>query len=99
MNKSKAVLTVAVSALILSTSSLAAQTQVNMAKITCGELLNSYVEEVAVVGVWMSGFYNGKRNNTTINIKTLKSNSERVTDFCSKNPKLTVMKAIETVAH
>ena len=95
MTKTKAIWAIAVSALILSSNGIAAQTSVNMAQITCAELLDSYVEDVVVIGSWMSGYYNAKRNNTTIDVKTLTANSKRVSEFCRANPKITVMEAIE----
>ena len=93
----KAALAIATGALIISASGATAQTKIDMAKITCADLVNSYAEDLVVIGTWMSGYYNAKRNNTTIDPKTLAANSKRVADYCRANPKVTVMKAIEAL--
>jgi acid stress chaperone HdeB len=97
VTKLKAVLAIATGALIISGSGAIAQAKINMAKITCADLVNSYPDEMVVIGTWMSGYYNAKRNNTTIDPKTLAANSKRVADYCRANPKVTVMKAIESL--
>jgi len=94
MTNTKAIWAIAVSALLLSSNGIAAQS-VNMARITCAELLDAYIEDVVVVGSWMSGYYNAKRDNTTIDIKKLTANSKRVAEICKANPKIMVMEAIE----
>jgi hypothetical protein len=93
----KTALAIAAGAVIISGGSVIAQTKIDMAKITCADLVNSYAEDVVVIGTWMSGYYNAKRNNTTIDPKTLAANSKRVADYCRANPKVTVMKAIESL--
>ena len=97
MTNLKAALAIATGVLIISGSGATAQTKINMAKITCADLVNSYPEDMIVIGTWMSGYYNAKRNNTTIDPKTLAANSKRVADYCRANPKVTVMKAIESL--
>ena len=96
MTNLKAALAIATGTLIILGSGATAQTKINMAKITCADLVNSYPEDVVVIGAWMSGYYNAKRNNTTLDPKTLAANSKRVADYCRANPKATVMKAIES---
>jgi hypothetical protein len=32
-----------------------------MAKITCGELLDAYANDLGILIAWMSGYYNAKR--------------------------------------
>lgn len=89
---------IAAGALIFSSGSVVAQTRANMAKIACGEVLELYVDEFVVIGAWMSGYYNAKRNNTTIDVKQLAANTAKVIDYCRNNPKVTVMKAIEKLS-
>jgi hypothetical protein len=86
---------IAVGFVALSSNCLAAQTKVDMAALTCAELSSLYVDEFVVAGAWMSGYYNAKRGNTSVDIKQLGENSKKVLDFCKSNPKMTVMKAIE----
>jgi hypothetical protein len=94
----KTVLATAVIAVAFSSGVAAAQTKADMAKITCADLSKLYADEFLVLGAWMSGYYNAKRNNTLIDVKQLAINTKNVLEFCNKNTKMTVMKAIETIA-
>ena len=49
------------------------------------------------IGVWLYGFYQGKRNDTVIDPKALKSNGPKLTTYCVKNPETLIMQAAETV--
>jgi hypothetical protein len=84
--------------LALSGGTAVAQTRADMAKITCGELSEGYADELTVVIAWMSGYYNAKRNNTIIDAKQLKANTQKVMGFCKTKPKMTVMKAIQQLS-
>jgi hypothetical protein len=70
----------------------------DMAKITCDDLTHAYVADLVVIGAWMSGYYNAKRNNTVIDEAELSKNANKVQDFCGANPKATVMEAIEQIS-
>jgi hypothetical protein len=52
-----------------------------------------------VMAAWFSGFYNGKRDNLTIDTQTFQANLNRVEHFCEdeKNFGIPVMKAIEQI--
>ena len=92
----KTMLAIAASVLILSSGGVVAQ-KANMAKITCGDLSDLYADEFVVLGAWMSGYYNAKRNNTTIDVKQLAANTKTVLEYCRANKKVTLMKAIENL--
>jgi len=47
--------------------------------------------------MWLSGYYNGKRNNMTINIQTIKNDEEKVRLYCYHNLEMTVLDAIKNV--
>jgi len=75
-----------------------AQETVDVAKITCQQILK---EELASpthdIVLWLSGYYNGKRNSTIINLRTINNDEEKVRLFCYKNPDTTVLDAIKNV--
>jgi hypothetical protein len=76
-----------------------AQVTVDIAKITCRDLLFDKVisTKVKSVAMWLSGYYNGKRNNTILDITTLEKNTDRVEDFCRLNQDVNLMQAVEKV--
>jgi len=75
-----------------------AQETVDVAKITCQQILK---EELASpthdIVLWLSGYYNGKRNSTIINLQTINNDEEKVRLYCYKNPDTTVLDAIKNV--
>lgn len=84
---------------ILAVSASAARAEkVDMAKLTCADMANSYLEEVIVTAAWMSGFFNGKSGNTAVDIRQLSLNSENVITYCRSNPTSTVMDAVQKAA-
>ena len=75
-----------------------AQETVDVAKITCGQILK---EELASpthdIVLWLSGYYSGKRSNMTINLRTINNDEQKVRLYCYKNPDTTVLDAIKNV--
>jgi len=92
MVRSISMLAIALS--ILPTASARAQTA-DMAKLTCDELTRLAPDELVVIGAWLSGYYNAKHNNTVVDAKRLKANTQQIMQFCQANPKVTAMQAIE----
>jgi hypothetical protein len=69
----------------------------DMSKVTCNDLSHAYVRDLVVIGSWLSGYYNAKRNNTVVNLKELGANTQKVLLFCRTNPGVTAMQAVEQV--
>jgi hypothetical protein len=47
--------------------------------------------------MWLSGYYNGKRNNTIIDPDAVKKNEEKVNSYCYGHREATVMDAAKNV--
>ena len=75
-----------------------AQETVEVAKITCQQIIGEqFATPTHDVVMWLSGYYNGKRNNMTINIQTIKNDEEKVRLYCYHNLEMTVLDAIKNV--
>jgi hypothetical protein len=74
-----------------------AQNVIDMSRITCDQLLNGK-ENTVEVSIWLSGYYNGLRKNTKLDLDQFRKNAETVVAECKDRPKDTVMKAIKTIA-
>jgi hypothetical protein len=76
-----------------------AQVSLDISKITCDQLVHSEIVPTRTLAAWLSGFYNGRRNNQTIDPKQFEANLSKLTNFCyeEKNFKLPVMQAVEGV--
>ena len=74
-----------------------AQVQIDAAKITCDQLVHSKVGSPRLTAAWLSGFYNGKRDNRIIDTQNFDANLSKLETFCydEKNFNLPVMQAIE----
>jgi len=85
--------------LIAAAAPVQAQVTLDVAKITCEQWVHTKVAPPRTIAVWLSGYYSGKRNDTTIDLQKLEDNGRKVERFCrqEKNFKMPVMQAIEQV--
>ena len=75
-----------------------AQDTVDVAKITCQQILKEQLASPTHdIVLWLSGYYNGKRNNMIINFQTIKNDEEKVRLYCYHNLEMTVLDAIKNV--
>src|SRR5262245_43706871 len=74
-----------------------AQVSVDVAKITCDQFAMWTISDPRNLAIWLSGYYSGKRNSTVVDTQALKERSDKVTEYCRANPKLTLMQAVETL--
>jgi hypothetical protein len=74
-----------------------AQTMIDVSKITCEQFLLYKITNPNNIALWISGYYNGKRDNTVLDVQGLQEHVEKVKDYCVKNYNVTVMQAVETL--
>ena len=84
--------------LFMQIATMQAQETVDVAKITCHQLMMDQLASPSRdVALWLSGYYNGQRNNTIIDLQTIKKNVEKVNSYCYHNAETTVLDAINNV--
>ena len=91
---------VALPALVLALftiSTAQAQVTIDFSKITCEQLISWSITDPRNIAYWISGYYNGKRDNTIIDPQGFKDQADKVTDYCRGNRARTVMQAVETL--
>ncbi|HEX4829421.1 MAG TPA: HdeA/HdeB family chaperone [Xanthobacteraceae bacterium] len=89
-----------VSALIFALSAVpAAQAQVmlDVSKVTCDQFAGYKITTPQNIAIWLSGYYNGKRGNTVIDMQKLIEGTKTLERYCIQNPQTLVMNAAETV--
>ena len=75
-----------------------AQVTVDVAKITCQQILREQLPSPTHdIVLWLSGYYNGKRNSTIINLQTINDDEEKVRFYCYGHPDTLVLDAIKNV--
>jgi hypothetical protein len=81
---------------IFGTVQAQAQVSVDVAKITCRQLLFDKVisPNSKSLALWLSGYFNAKRDNTVLDIGALAQNTDKVEDYCRMNQDVTVMDAV-----
>jgi len=72
--------------------------KVEMSEITCRQFINSSFDKQLVIGAWMSGYWNAQRNMETLDITRFRDNSKRVSDYCKKHKRATLMNTVQKVA-
>ena len=66
---------------------------VDMAAITCGELLNMKDDDAGTILVWLHGYFGGKADDTTFDIKGFEAAAKKIGAFCAQNKKVTLISA------
>jgi hypothetical protein len=66
-------------------------------KLTCSQLLNTYQEDADFLGVWYSGWYNGLAKKNAINIPRVKAAIHEVIVHCRANKGKRIIQAIDVV--
>jgi len=74
-----------------------AQLTLDVTKVTCRQYLTGSVMPRKSMTLWLSGYYHGKRQATTVDIASIEPNADKVDDYCGGHQDEMVMKAIETV--
>ena len=74
-----------------------AQVTLDISKITCEEYVMDTITFPQYIVMWLSGYYNGKRNNTIIEPDKVQKNEEKVNLYCYEHRDATVMDAAKNV--
>jgi hypothetical protein len=74
-----------------------AQVTIDVAKITCDQLTLYKVTDPQNIALWLSGYYHGQRNDTTLDTLELATYLQNVKDYCNLHPQVTVVQAVETM--
>ena len=74
-----------------------AQVTIDVSKITCQQYVLFTVADPRDIVMWLSVYYNGKRNNTVLDTQEFRQRARKVMEYCQLNPKATVMEAVEKI--
>ena len=72
-----------------------AQTTIDISKITCEQWLAFKVADPDHIALWLSGYFNGRRDNTVVEVQSFKKNIDSVRELCIRSPNMLIMKAVE----
>ena len=71
---------------------------VDVAKITCQQYLfdKTFSPRAPMIANWLSGYFNGLKNNAVVDLGTMAKNKDKVEDYCRMNLDTTIMDAAKT---
>jgi hypothetical protein len=88
---------IAGTAIVLAASpGVQAQGVTDMSKLTCAQLLEGNANAIESA-IWLSGYYNGLRKNTKLDLGQFQKNADAVIAECKTAPKKTVMQTVNTM--
>ena len=75
-----------------------AQLMIDMAKVTCADYLALAPGDAHVMSAWMSGWFNQRRGYVSVDLGNYAENIAKVSEWCTANPTVTLMSAIQRIA-
>jgi hypothetical protein len=72
-----------------------AQITVDVSKITCEQYYLGKIFYPNTLATWLSGFYNGKRSNTVLDVERVKASASKLRSYCRDNLQTPLMEAVE----
>ncbi|HEX4411275.1 MAG TPA: HdeA/HdeB family chaperone [Xanthobacteraceae bacterium] len=77
----------------LFTSAAQAQSSIDITKVTCSQYLFDKIAPSKSIAVWLAGYYNGTRHNTSIDLTRMDQDIDKVEDYCRLHQDATLMDA------
>ena len=66
----------------------------NVRALTCAQLANTYQEDADFLGVWYSGWFNGRLKRHAINVARTKQGIHEVIVYCKAHPEVKIVDAV-----
>jgi acid stress chaperone HdeB len=82
---------------LIASSPLSAQVIVDVAKIDCHQFATYKVAHPDRIAIWLNGYFHGKRGDLMVDAQELDGNTDKVQEYCIKNPDMLLMQAVETL--
>ena len=83
--------------LLTASSSAKAQVTIDVSKLTCHQFATYKVASPNDIAIWLNGYFHGKRGDVSVDTQELVGKTNKLTEYCIKNPDAIVMEAVETL--
>jgi len=87
---------VLVAAALLAAAPATAQ-RLDLSAITCKEFFEGSQERIGLILMWLDGYFTDEDDPPVIDFDKMKTNAEKLGEYCGKNPALGLMTAAEEV--
>ena len=82
---------------VLALASPASAQVIDLATATCKDFTAGKKEVATAIVVWLSGFYTKDDDPQVIDFDKVRAKSDKLADFCSKNPSAALLNAAEPI--
>jgi acid stress chaperone HdeB len=82
---------------LIAISPLSAQVVVDVAKISCNQFATYKIAHPDRIAIWLNGYFHGKRGDLVVDTQELAGNTDKVQEYCLKNPDVPLMQAVEAI--
>ena len=79
------------------TSVAPAQVMLDLTKVTCDQFIKYQVANPKFIAMWLSGYFHGKRGDTTIDTQKLIADADAVESYCFKHAEALLMPSVEAI--
>jgi acid stress chaperone HdeB len=83
--------------LLITISPLNAQVAIDVAKITCQQFATYKVANPDRIAIWLNGYFHGKRGDMIVDTQELDESTDKLKEYCIKNPDVLLMQAVEAL--
>ena len=83
--------------LLSAISPLSAQVVIDVAKISCNQFATYKIAHPDRIAIWLNGYFHGKRGDLVVDTQELAGNTDKVQEYCLKNPDVPLMQAVEAI--
>ena len=87
------IIAIALCLAILPCSHAEAQVTIDVSKITCDQYVGMKITDYRYIALWLSGYFNGKKNNTIVDPQKLAAQEEQLYQYCLGKPDVLIFKA------
>jgi acid stress chaperone HdeB len=71
--------------------------QLDLSTVKCRQFLQSSKENIALVLMWLEGYYSEEDAQPVVDFDQMSENSKKLGEYCGKNPEHSVITAAEKV--
>jgi hypothetical protein len=72
---------------------------IDMAAITCGELISMKADEAGAILLWTHGYFGGLADDTKFDPKAFDEVAKAIGEYCAKNRRVTLISAVKAVTN
>jgi acid stress chaperone HdeB len=90
-------LPISLALLLVASPPLSAQVVIDVAKIDCHQFATYKVAHPDRIAIWLNGYFHGKRGDMIVDTQELDESTDKVKEYCIKNPDVLLMQAVETL--